>query len=91
MVLQIGWFQAVMELARVKELRKDKGFYHFERGYWQAIGDKATVADYQEGTIEVPLKPSSNHQWLNSEWVYVPQSEPTLEELRVQMPALTPC
>lgn len=68
----------------------DKGFYHFERGYWQAIGDKATVADYQEGTIEVPLRPSNNHQWLNSEWVYVPQSEPTLEELRVQMPALTP-
>jgi len=64
------------------------GFYHPDRGYWQAIGGdpETLLAGYPEGTIEVPLKPGTDHQWQDGEWVHVP---PTPEEIRAAMPALT--
>lgn len=68
----------------------DKGFYHTERGYWQTVGGNPSVTDYPEGTIEVPLKPGENHHWQGGAWIYTPPPEPTSEELREQMPELTP-
>lgn len=55
----------------------EKGFFHPDLGYWQTIGGNPTFEDYLEGTIEVPLKPRENHEWLNGEWVYIePKPEP---------------
>jgi hypothetical protein len=55
----------------------EKGFYHPDLGYWQAVGGDPKIEDYRTGTIEVPLKPSENHHWQNGEWVYVePEPEP---------------
>ena len=50
---------------------REKGFYHPQNGYWQAIGG-ADVSRYPAGTIEVPLKPSAQHQWDGSAWVPIP-------------------
>lgn len=82
------------------------GFYHPDRGYWQAIdvskepyyiiitpesigiddeGNEYLIpavkektsqydqlmASYPEGTIEVPLPPSADHQFIDGKWVYV--------------------
>jgi hypothetical protein len=48
------------------------GFYHPELGYWQAISKPSSevLAAYPIGTVEVALKPSADHQYLNGEWVY---------------------
>ena len=56
----------------------EKGFFHPLQGYWQTISDPSPsiVATYPEGTIEVPLKPSSLHTFDGSEWI-----PPTQEEL----------
>lgn len=50
------------------------GFYHPSRGYWQTLGRPSNdiVAGYPEGTVQVPLKPSQDHEWDGSEWVYSP-------------------
>jgi len=65
----------------------EKGFYHPNIGYWQAVGGEPVVNDYPEGTIEVPLKPSADHVWQNGEWVYVePEPEP---EAVISIPAVT--
>jgi hypothetical protein len=50
----------------------EHGFYHPDRGYWQAIGGDVAelLAMYPSGTIEVPLKPGSDYDWLDGEWVY---------------------
>lgn len=39
----------------------DQGFFHPQRGYWQAIGGTSAAirAAYPDGTIEVPLKPGA--------------------------------
>lgn len=68
----------------------EKGFYHPDRGYWQTVGGNPSLADYPEGTIEVPLKPSVDHAWQNGGWVYIEPQQLTPEELRALMPALTP-
>lgn len=49
------------------------GFYHTDRGYWQAITGSVEdlLPTYPDGTINVPLKPSANHEWQNGRWVYV--------------------
>jgi len=58
------------------------GFYHPDRGYWQAIaGDAANLlATYPAGTIQVPIRPGADHHWQGGQWVEVPAP---LEELRV--------
>lgn len=56
----------------------EHGFYHPDRGYWQAI--EGSVEDllptYPEGTINVSLKPSGDHEWQDGEWVYVESPPP---------------
>ncbi|WP_289388104.1 hypothetical protein [Pseudochrobactrum kiredjianiae] len=47
------------------------------------------AADYGEGTIATPLRPSVNHIWQNNSWVHVAPSKPTPEELRARMPPIT--
>lgn len=51
----------------------EHGFYHPDKGYWQAIGGNAEelLAAYPAGTIEVPLKPGSDFEWQNGAWAYV--------------------
>lgn len=58
----------------------EKGFYHPQRGYWQAVGDVPIeiLNGYPEGTVEVPAKPGANHQWNGVAWVFV---EPSASEI----------
>jgi hypothetical protein len=51
----------------------ETGFFHPSRGYWQTTGtpSEAVLAGYPEGTVQVPLKPGADHQWINGAWVYV--------------------
>lgn len=69
----------------------EHGFYHPERGYWQtnSAPTPEQLAAYPEGTVEVPLKPSADHEWDGEAWVYVAPPEPTPEELRAALPPLT--
>ena len=56
------------------------GFFHPSRGYWQTSSVPAIeiLGAYPEGTIQVPLRPSADHQpVLDTEgnsfaWVFVP-------------------
>ena len=60
----------------------EHGFYHPDRGYWQAI--EGSVEDllptYPEGTINVPLKPDADHEWQDGAWVYVPPPPPPIPD-----------
>lgn len=54
----------------------ERGFYHPQRGYWQAIDVDPAAFDalmetYPEGTIEVPVKPGADYELQDGEWVYV--------------------
>lgn len=97
----------------------DIGFFHPERGYWQAIdvstepyivvveperieiddeGNETVIpavtrettqiaemlASYPAGTIQVPLKPGPNHEWIEGAWVHVP---PPLDGLKATLKA----
>lgn len=64
----------------------EHGFYHPERGYWQAIGGHPAdlLATYPEGTIEVPLKPGADHEWQDGAWVHVP---PPLDGVKAALKA----
>ena len=44
------------------------GFWHPTLGYWETISDPSpdTVAAYESGTIEVPVRPSEIHTWNTS-------------------------
>lgn len=50
------------------------GFYHVERGYWQAVGEPsaALMASFPAGTVEVPLKPGPDYEWVSGAWVHNP-------------------
>ena len=52
----------------------EHGFFHPERGYWQAIeGDpEELLSGYPEGTQSVPLKPGADFEWHNGQWVASP-------------------
>ena len=52
----------------------EHGFYHPSRGYWQTTSDvpQRILDTYPEGTVEVPLKPSAEHEWIDGAWVHVP-------------------
>ena len=60
----------------------EKGFYHPDRGYWQTTGEppQSILDGYPSGTVEVPLKPSANHDWNGSEWVPIAPPTPTQAE-----------
>lgn len=65
------------------------GFFHPVRGYWQTLvrPTEQELAAYPADTVEVPLKPSVNHEWKNGEWVY---TQPALEpEPVIIIPAVT--
>lgn len=72
-------------------MRIEKGFFHPSRGYWQTISEPSAeiLATYPEGTIEVPLKPGADHDWIDGAWVHNPPPPPTPEEARAAMPAIT--
>jgi hypothetical protein len=55
----------------------EHGFFHPERGYWQALSEPSAeiMATYPEGTVEVPLMPDARHEWNGSQWVLRPQAE----------------
>jgi hypothetical protein len=57
----------------------EHGFYHPDVGYWQTVSDPTaeTLAAYPAGTVEVPLKPGDNSDWVDGEWVSVPVAAPT--------------
>lgn len=48
----------------------DKGFFHPSRGYWQtnAEPDKATLASYPAGTVQVQIKPGDGYEWDGEQW-----------------------
>ncbi|CAI2936167.1 DUF4376 domain-containing protein [Aminobacter niigataensis] len=52
------------------------GFFHPLRGYWQAIGGTPSelLSDYPEGTIQVPIRPGIDHEFVSGEWAYIPPS-----------------
>lgn len=58
----------------------DIGFFHPERGYWQAVEPSVSASDllatYPDGTIEVPLRPSADHELIDGAWVYSPTTPP---------------
>ena len=60
----------------------EHGFYHPDRGYWQATSevDEATINAYPPGTVEVPIKPGNFYEWDGSDWVHTPPSEDDLLE-----------
>ena len=51
----------------------EHGYFHPQRGYWQTTGDvsQRILDGYPDGTIDVPLKPSSLHEWQGDAWVEV--------------------
>jgi hypothetical protein len=57
----------------------EHGFYHPERGYWQTNSDvpQYILDTYPEGTVEVPLKPGADFEWVGGAWVSVPLAPPT--------------
>ncbi|MCM2434127.1 hypothetical protein [Agrobacterium rosae] len=60
---------------------EELGFYHPDRGYWQAIGEPSaeTLASYPEGTVPYPLKPGANYVPQNGDWAYVePEAQPVV-------------
>lgn len=62
----------------------EKGFYHPDLGYWQTVGGEPSVSDYPEGTVEIPLKPGENYEWVEGDWVHV-EPEAPLEPVPVEI------
>ena len=56
----------------------EQGYFHPTIGYWQASGTAGQdfAASYPEGTVQVPLRPSADHQWQGGMWVYVAPPAP---------------
>ena len=69
----------------------EKGYLHPSLGYWQTIDDVSVdiLAGYPDGTVEVQLRPSTEHDYVDGAWIHVPPPVPTPEELRERMPILT--
>ena len=51
----------------------EHGYFHPARGYWQTTTEppQHILDGYPSGTVEVPLKPSSLHEWDGTVWVEV--------------------
>lgn len=60
----------------------EHGFYHPDRGYWQAVEGNLEdlLPTYPEGTINVPLKPDADHEWQDGAWIYVPPPPPPIPD-----------
>lgn len=52
---------------------QEYGWYHPDRGYWQTITwpPQWILDTYPEGTIQIPLKPGQDYEWIDGEWVYM--------------------
>ena len=60
----------------------EQGFFHPQKGYWQVIdADGYTPPG---GSVEVPIRPSAEHEWQGGAWVHVP---PTPGELAAALEA----
>lgn len=59
------------------------GFYNDISGYWQAIAGNAEelLATYPEGTIIVPIKPETNCELIDGQWVPIAPAPTSKEEL----------
>ena len=56
----------------------EHGFYSASIGYWQTNSTPGPdiLASYPSDTVEVPLRPSADHQWQGGAWVYVAPAPP---------------
>jgi len=61
----------------------EKGFYHPTRGYWQTTGvvPQDILDTYPNGTIEVPVKPSVYHDFVDGDWI---DNTPTPEAIAAE-------
>lgn len=62
----------------------ERGFYHPSRGYWQTNSDvpQHILDTYPKGTIEVPLKPGADFEWVAGKWQATPPAPaPVPQEL----------
>lgn len=52
----------------------ERGFYHPSRGYWQTNSDvpQHILDTYPKGTVEVPLKPGADFEWVGGKWQATP-------------------
>ena len=59
-------------------MNKEYGFFHPEAGYWQTLSAPSDIhlAQYPEGTFEVPLKPGRDFSWNGNEWIAIPPKPP---------------
>lgn len=62
------------------------GFFHPSRGYWQTAGvvPQSILDGYPKDTVEVPVKPSTDHDWDGKQWVELP---PDMAAIRAQASA----
>jgi hypothetical protein len=60
----------------------EKGFFHPSRGYWQTTNtpSASVLASYPEGTVEVPLKPGADFEWVNGAWQPTPPAPPPVPD-----------
>jgi hypothetical protein len=65
----------------------EHGFFHPNRGYWQTNSEvpQETMATYPEGTIEVPLKPGVDYEWIDGAWVYIEPPPQPLDRSTLQL------
>lgn len=52
----------------------EHGFFHPNIGYWQTLTTPTAeqLAGYPSGTVEISLRPDSDHSWDGTKWVYDP-------------------
>ena len=67
----------------------EKGFYSPTNGYWQTLGDpsQALRNTYPNDTVQVPLRPGTEYQWIDNAWTYV-EPEPELPFVPEVVPKL---
>ena len=56
----------------------ERGFYHPSHGYWQTTGEvpMSIRNSYPAGTIEVPIKPGADFDFVDGAWVEVAHAPP---------------
>ena len=60
----------------------EKGFFHPSVGYWQTNTEPSLeiLATYPAGTIEVPLKPGADFDWVDGVWQPAPPVPPSMDD-----------